>query len=57
MAASNIDNLQRRMADDDRPGGIPRPGHLGAATTEFVLVLFAALALACIALAFYYGSR
>jgi len=57
MAASNIDNLQRRMADDDRPSGIPRPGHLGAATTEFVLVLFAVLALTCIALAFYYGSR
>ena len=57
MAASNIDNLQRRMADDDRPSGNPRPGHLGVATTEFVLVLFAVLALACIALAFYYGSR
>jgi len=57
MATSNIDNLRRRMADDDRPSGIPRPGHLGTATNEFLLVLFALLALVLIALAFYYGSR
>ena len=57
MATSNIDNLRRRMADDDRPRGIPRPGHLGAATMEFVLVLFALAMLVLIALAFYYGSR
>jgi hypothetical protein len=57
MATSNIDNLQRRMTDDDRPSGIPRRGHLGAATMEFVLALFAVLALILIALAFYYGSR
>jgi hypothetical protein len=57
MATSNIDNLRPRLSDDDRPGGIPRPGHLGAATSEFVLVLFALLALVLIALAFYYGSR
>jgi hypothetical protein len=57
MATSNIDNLRPRLSDEDRPGGIPRPGHLGAATSEFVLVLFALLALVLIALAFYYGSR
>jgi len=57
MATSNIDNLRRRMEDDDRPSGIPRRGHLGTATSEFVMALCAMLALVLIALAFYFGSR
>jgi hypothetical protein len=57
MATSNIDNLRRRMSDEDRPSGIPRPGHLGTATSEFVLVMFALLALVLMGIAFYYGSR
>jgi hypothetical protein len=57
MASGNTGNAPDDLSNEERRSGIPRPGHLGAATREFSMVLAAIVVLVLLGLAFYYGSR
>ncbi|HEX9298091.1 MAG TPA: hypothetical protein VF881_19760 [Polyangiaceae bacterium] len=57
MATGNTRKVPEDLSNDQRRSGIPRSGHLGAATREFTLVLAAIVVLVLLGLAFYYASR
>ncbi len=57
MTTEHVGELQHHATEDDRPSGIPRPGHLGVAKTEVALALVALFTLVLLACAFYLSSR
>ena len=57
MTTEHVGEFQHRVTEDDRPSGIPRPGHLGVATSELLLAMLALFALVLLACAFYLSSR
>jgi hypothetical protein len=57
MATGNVSDFQQHLTDDERPSGIPRPGHLGAALSELVLAVLALAVLFVLGFAFYMSAR
>jgi hypothetical protein len=57
MTTEHFGELSHHVREDDRPSGIPRPGHLGVAKTELLLALIALFTLVLLACAFYLSSR
>jgi hypothetical protein len=57
MTTEHVGEFQHQITEDDRPSGIPRPGHLGVAASELLMAMLALFALVLVGCAFYYSSR
>jgi hypothetical protein len=57
MTTQHVGDLEHQGAEDERPSGIPRPGHLGVAKTELLLAFIALFALVLLGCAFYLSSQ
>jgi hypothetical protein len=57
MTTEHVGELGHQLTEEERPSGIPRPGRLGVATTEFLLAILALFVLVLLASAFYLSSR
>jgi hypothetical protein len=53
----SFDIPSRTESDDDRPSGVPAPGHLGASTKELWGGLLGVLVLGVVVAAFWLASR
>ncbi len=57
MTTDHVGEFQHRVTEDDRPSGIPLPGHLGVARNELLSAMIALFALVLLGCAFYFSAR